>query len=447
MRTKRTASVVLWCWLVGLACLAGLPAGCADETPQTPVRTANDAKPRRPLPKLDEEKDKVPEPPALLEDDAAFVADLRKMPEMRAVMADPEKYRAEILLTEVRPPKHKDGRPEMLRHAFRVDREYFYPASAIKLTAAVAGLEALAERGRARGRTYAPDCAMKIFDSTAGTYEEKDITDYVTGRLNIAHELKKMLVISDNEAFNRMFAFVGHREMNTRMWKLGLPTVRIRHRLGNVKDLDDPTITPEVIIVPGDGGAELMTPERSSSLMLFAVRDAGTKVGRAHVEGNVQVPGPMDFSEKNRIGIRDLQRLLTKIVLPEAEDALPQYDDDGRALLLSLLSMLPSQSRLTGFDTSLDELQRLSYPGVNRVVPPSSKVRLYGKSGRAYGFSVENSFAFDPETKRGFFLTATIYTNDGGIVGSDHYEYGEIANPFFAALGEYGARRAFGRVR
>lgn len=443
MRTKRPARTLA---LLGfVVCLANIP-GCADETPQTPVRTANDAKPKRKgLPRLEEdkEKDKVPEAQALLEDDAAFVQDLRRMPELRAVMADPEKYRAEILLTDVRPPKHKDGRPELVRHAFRVDREYFYPASAIKLTAAVAGLEALAQRGRARGRTYAPDCAMKIFDPAAGSYEEKDPTEYVTGRLNIAHELKKMLVISDNEAFNRIYAFVGHREMNTRMWKLGLPTVRIRHRLGNnVKELDDPTITPEVVIVPGDGGAELVTPERSSNLMLFAVREAGTKVGRAHFENNAVVAGPMDFSEKNRIGIRDLQHLLMKIVLPEAEDALPDYDDDGRALLLSLLSMLPSQSRLTGFDTSLDELQRLSYPGVNRVVS-SSKVRLYGKSGRAYGFSVENSFVFDPDTKRGFFLTATVYTNEGGIVGADHYEYAEIANPFFAALGEYAARRAF----
>jgi hypothetical protein len=150
----------------------------------------------------------------------------------------------------------------------------------------------------------------------------------------------------------------------------------------------------------------------------------------------------MDFSEKNRIGIRDLQHLLMKITLPEAEDALPDYDDDGRNLLLSLLSMLPSQSRLTGFDTSLDELQRLSYPGVNRVVS-GTKVKLYGKSGRAYGFSVENSFVYDPDTRRGFFLTATIYTNEGGIVGADHYEYAEIANPFFAALGEYAAKRAF----
>ncbi len=444
MRTNRsvrrpTSTLALFACL---ACLAQVP-GCVDEPPQMPVRTANDAKPRRPPPKLDEAKDKVPEAPPLLEDDAAFVADLRKMPELRGVMADPEKYRAEILLTEVRPPRHRDGRPELIRHAFRVDREYFYPASAIKLTAAVAGLEALAERGRARGRTYAPDCAMKIFDATAGAYEEKDVTELVTGHLNIAHELKKMLVISDNEAFNRMYAFIGHREMNTRMWKLGLASVRIRHRLGNVKDIDDPTITPEVIIVPGDGGADLMTPERASNLMLFAVRDAGTKVGRGHFEGNVPMLGPMDFSEKNRIGIRDLQRLLTKIVLPEAEDALPNYDDDGRALLLSLLSMLPSQSRLTGFDTSLDELQRLSYPGVNRVVGGNSRVKLYGKSGRAYGFSVENSFAYDPDTKRGFFLTATVYTNEGAIVGSDHYEYAEIANPFFAALGEYAAKRAF----
>ena len=37
-----------------------------------------------------------------------------RAPEMRAVLADPEKYRTEILLTEVRPPRHKDGRPDLI---------------------------------------------------------------------------------------------------------------------------------------------------------------------------------------------------------------------------------------------------------------------------------------------------------------------------------------------
>ena len=429
--------------------LSGIVAfGCAEEGPQLAVRSGSDAKPTRPTKAEDKDEDAIPEPPAPLDDDAAFAQDLRKLPELRAALTDPEKYRVEVLFTEVRPGKGKDAKPELVRHAFRVDREYFYPASAIKLTAAVATLEALAERGRARNFVYPPDSAMRIFDSSAGVYVENDPTDFVTGKLSIAHELKKMLVISDNESFNRLYAFVGHKEMNTRMWRLGLPTVRIRHRLGNmVKDFDDPTMTPEVSIVPGGGGPELVTPERSSSLSLGPITDAGTMVGKSHYEGNSLVAGPMDFSEKNRIGIRDLQRLLQKVVLPDAEPGpTPRYDDAGRALLLSLLSMLPSQSRLTGFDTSLDEIQKLSYPGITRAVA-ANKIRLYGKSGRAYGFSIENSYVTDPETKRGFFLTAAIYTNEGGAVGSDQYQYVEIANPFFAGLGEYCARRVFARPK
>jgi hypothetical protein len=431
---------------VALACAVGV-SGCEEaqqivaESPGRSVRAT-----RKP-PLVEDAPATVPESPPPPPDDVDFFADLRKIPEVRAVLADPEKYRVEVLFTEVGKPKGDSGKPELLRHGFRVDREYFYPASAIKLAAAVSGLEALRDRGRALGHSYPLDTPMRIFDSQAGGYEEKDSTDFVTGRMNLAHELKKMLVISDNEAFNRIYAFVGHREMNTRAWKLGLTSVRIRHRLGNVRDGDDSTTTPEVDLVPLDGAPSLIAPERTSKLMLWPVRDPGIKVGRAHIEGASRVDTPMDFSDKNRIGLMDLQRLLTKIVLPEADEGglLPLYDESDRTALMSLISMLPSQSRLTGYDTSLDEVQKLSSSGVARVLP-AQRTRLYGKSGRAYGFSIENTYVYDPDSKRAFFLTAALYTNDSGIVGSDHYEYAEIANPFFIALGEYCARRVFQRT-
>jgi hypothetical protein len=425
---------------------AAAVSGCEEaqqivaESPGRSVR----AKPARKAALVEDAPASVPEAAPPPEDDVDFFADLRKLPEVRVVLSDPEKYRVQVLFTEVTKPKGDKGKTMLIEHGFRVDREYFYPASAIKLAAAVNGLEALRDRGKALGHSYPLDTPMRIFDAEAGGYAEKDPTDFATGRMNLAHELKKMLVISDNEAFNRIYDFVGHREMNTRSWRLGLTSVRIRHRLGNVRDGDDSATTPEVDLVPADGTPSLIAPERTSKLMLFPVRDPGTKIGRAHLEGNSLIGSPMDFSDKNRIGLQDLQRLLVKVVLPEADDAgaLPQYEESDRLTLIALMSMLPSQSRLTGYDTSLDDMQKLSSTGVARVLP-ATRARLFGKSGRAYGFSIENTYVYDPDTKRAFFLTAVLYTNDTGVVGNDHYEYLDIANPFFTALGEYCARRVF----
>jgi hypothetical protein len=72
---------------------------------------------------------------------------------------------------------------------------------------------------------------------------------------------------------------------------------------------------------------------------------------------------------------------------------------------------------------------------------PGERVESTGKIGRAYGFSIENSFVRNPANGRAVFVTAVIYTNEDGILNDDKYEYMTVADPFFADLGELVARR------
>jgi len=62
-------------------------------------------------------------------------------------------------------------------------------------------------------------------------------------------------------------------------------------------------------------------------------------------------------------------------------------------------------------------------------------LRIYNKIGRAYGFTIDNSYVFDVETGRSFFLTAVIYTNANGVLNDDRYEY-EFADCTLADLAE-----------
>lgn len=71
------------------------------------------------------------------------------------------------------------------------------------------------------------------------------------------------------------------------------------------------------------------------------------------------------------------------------------------------------------------------------------EIRILDKVGRAYGFSVTNSYVRDARTGRAFFLAATLYTNDNGVVGDGVYEYGR-ADRFLGDLGEAVGRAVFG---
>ena len=51
------------------------------------------------------------------------------------------------------------------------------------------------------------------------------------GLPTIGHYLHKLFVVSDNDAFNRLYEYLGPDHINSRMWELGFPKTRIRHRL------------------------------------------------------------------------------------------------------------------------------------------------------------------------------------------------------------------------
>jgi hypothetical protein len=91
-----------------------------------------------------------------------------------------------------------------------------------------------------------------------------------------------------------------------------------------------------------------------------------------------------------------------------------------------------------------DAYSKFLLPGIRRVLPSTTsgeRIEITGKIGRAYGFSVENAYVRHPGTGRAVFVTAAIYTNADGVLNDDLYEYGAVADPFFADLGELVARR------
>jgi hypothetical protein len=85
-------------------------------------------------------------------------------------------------------------------------------------------------------------------------------------------------------------------------------------------------------------------------------------------------------------------------------------------------------------------------PGVLEVVDVK-RLRYLAKSGRAYGFHLENGYLEDKTTGRGFFVTTAIYANPDGVINDDDYAYKELSQPFMEALGQALARIVFNARR
>lgn len=343
-------------------------------------------------------------------------ADLRQDPAMAALLEEAARRRIQVLVAIP-----DEASRVLTRRAFRGDSEYFYPASAIKLCAAVAALEKLDELRAHRADvdvetplriTFAGDRARSI-DTT------------------LRDEIERALVLSDNDAFNRLFDFVGEGELTARLRGFGLESARVVHHLGDPADSGAPAFELRGSGKPLPVGQRVAADESPARSAL---------VGSAHVaaDGRI-VDEPLDFGAKNRITLRDLQDLLIAVVRPDINDGpRPSWSSVDREKLVGILGRLPSE--LPGRPPrALDDQHKPLLAAVSTALPGHA-IRVFGKGGRAYGFTVENSYVVDDTTNRGVFVAATIYANDNETINDDRYEYATVADPFIGHLGRVIAR-------
>jgi hypothetical protein len=357
---------------------------------------------------------------------------------LRALVDDPARFRLQVLVSKVVP----GDPPRLERHAFRVDAEYVYPASAIKTCAAVAAVLALEELGVA---LESPLVFHPLFGDEL--YEREDPSNLNGGVISVQHELRKLFLVSDNRAFNRLYELAGHREINERMWAAGLTATRIQHRLAEPRSREDNLRSPRIeILVSDDTPREVST--RTSTLLFDNGDLTGIDVGRAHVDANdVVVEQPLSFLHKNWMSLVDLQDMNVLLVRPDLDVDAPGFPltSNGRAAIVGAMSEYPSESSNPRYDANEYPRSWGKYllPGLERVLP-AERWRIANKVGRAYGFSIENAYVEDRATGRAFFVTAVVYTNGNGVLNDGVYEYDEIADPFFVELGEELARVLIG---
>ncbi len=345
---------------------------------------------------------------------------LRTDSELASMLEDAERRRMQVLVAV--PRKDENGKTSLLRVGYRADAEYFYPASAVKLPMAVFALEKLEEiRAKNPKRTIGLNAILR----TRGRRGDATIKDLLEGAL----------VVSDNDAHNRLFDFVGRNEALERAWRLDLTHTRIVHALG-----EGTRRAPVVDLFPGPGRRAPIAVTYRPPMEIPAASHEGLLIGTKHRDASGRiVNGPMDFSEKNRVWLADLQALLVALVRPElAETTLPKISSADRDALLGILEMLPSDLKARRLGRSLDDVHKPLRAAVNAELP-DDQIRVIGKGGHAYGFVVENAYVLDETTNRSFFVAAAVYANDSGI-GDDRYEYSTVAGPFVNRLGRVLAR-------
>jgi hypothetical protein len=356
---------------------------------------------------------------------------MRSKPTLARAVELAAEHRFQVLMSVPSP----DGRGWDRREGFRVDAEYFYPASAIKPCIALAALEELAEL---RTSASSPEHGDPSELDARATF----VSERRPGGASVAMLVAGSLVMSDNDASNDLLDLAGFDGFHERMWRQGLKSVHVLHRFGDAAR-DDVRVAPRIeLMSPSstDARYDVVVPSRQGTLTIPPSVVAGTRVGRSQFVGGRIVDEPMSFADKNRVSLVDLQNLMVGLMRPDLRDTelLPAIGEKEQGVLVDALTRLPSAQ---GLPKSTDVKHKPLLAGFERVLP-RSRLLVASKSGRAYGFLVDNAYVTDVKTGRAFFLTVAFYGNENGCLNDDLYEY-TLAYSVLADVGELVAQSVF----
>ena len=142
------------------------------------------------------------------------------------VLQNKDSFEVQIIYTQIN--RDENNRPHFKSFYYNVDsNRYFYPASTVKLPLVLLSLEKLNQLTVKGLDKYTPMFHDSVYSGQLSA--RRDTTS--ENRLpSIAHYAKKILVVSDNDAFNRLYEFVGQEQINKSLNEKGY-AMRILHRL------------------------------------------------------------------------------------------------------------------------------------------------------------------------------------------------------------------------
>ena len=292
------------------------------------------------------------------------------------------------------------------------DSVYFYPASTVKLPVAVLALEKISE--------------MDNFNLETRFYVEGD-----TAETTMAQEVVKVFAVSDNDANNRMFDFLGQDRINDRLSSMSVGPVRISHRL-STDNADDVTTRPLIVYLNDSTTTSMdITVNRG----IDPIEMKGISKGNGFMDDDILIEESFDFSFKNYYSLGTQHEILKRLIFPE-EYGMKETFRLGAQERELLLNAMWSPPRLKAYDEEeyYDGYCKFFMYGDTKERIPDN-IKIYNKVGYAYGTLTDCAYIVDRDNDVEFFLTATILVNENGIFNDDHYEYESIGIPFLAALG------------
>ena len=356
-----------------------------------------------------------------------------KPEQFKELTENSDKYRLQILYTQI--DRDKKNNPKFTTFGYRINNtEYFYPASTVKLPASVLALEKI-NNLNIKGLTKdSPMLTGAEFQKHTPMLKDSTAEN---GLPSVAHYIKKILMVSDNDAFNRLYEFIGQEAFNETLHQKGYGNTRIFHRLQVGMNKEQNRRTNPIKFMSGNEityQQPMVISEKNYS------SPTPISIGKGYMQNDSIVNTPFDFTDKNFYPLIDQQAILKAILFPASVEPKKRFNltEDDYKFLYKYMSQMPTESTYPKYDPTEfypTYCKFLMYgSGKSDVVNPN--MRIFNKVGDAYGFLLDNAYIVDFEKGVEFMLTTVLLCNNDQIFNNDKYDYDTIGFPFMKNLGK-----------
>lgn len=353
-------------------------------------------------------------------------------PIVQQVVQQHQTHRVQIIYTQIN--RNARNEPTFTHYHFNHDPQlYFNPASMVKMPLAFLALEKLATL-----RSKGIDKNTTIQFDTVFAPQKPLYTDNTAPgeKPTIAHLIKRALLISENDPYNRLYQFVGQQQINSRLHGMGYKDVRIVRQFAPFTTAQNKH-TPPVRFIKDDGSLLYAQPAAHNTDSIDFSRTI--KLGKAHMDRNDNlVQQPFDFTEHNNMPLKDMQQMLQAVLFPQSVPKKQRFNlnEDDYRFLYQYLSQYPSETPYPKYDTEefYDSYVKFFFRDSTKGMPPH--VRVFNKVGWSYGFLTDVSYVADFKNGVEYMLAATLYVNSDEVLNDGKYEYKTVGYPFLHGLGQ-----------
>jgi hypothetical protein len=325
------------------------------------------------------------------------------------VLANRDTFNVQIIYTKI--DRGANGIAGLKHYYFNVNpARYFCPSTTVKLPLAMLTLQKLSDMKQQGVDKNSTMLTGKEYSGQTAVYN--DPTTF-NGKPNIGQYIKKMLIVSDEDACNRLYEFLGQQYIRQQLHEKGYGRARIVERIGHdLSDEENSHTNPVRFLAPGN---KLLyeQPLQFGATAVSVDKDS--------------------LANTNTIVLDDLHDMLISLVFPNKVTSSRRFliSDDDRKYLLKYMSQLPTE---TSNPPYIDEPQ-IYFPAYSKFVlfgagkdsiPPA--IRVFNISGESEGSVTDIAYITDFDKKIEFFLSVTI------DCGEDKYE--TMSLPFMQHLGK-----------